>query len=205
MSSVTMDAVREAYTRRAGEYVEAVGKIEHAAMQDREHLLAWARGVDGHIIDAGCGPGQWTDYLQHEGIDIEGIDPVATFVEDARKRYPSVRYRVGQAEDLGVHDESLGGVLAWFSLIHTAPDSIEEPLAEFARCIRPGGSVLIGFFDGAAGEAFDHAVTTAYYWSADAFRERLEQVGFVVTDAHTRTDPGVRPQGAIVARRLGHE
>jgi SAM-dependent methyltransferase len=203
VSSVTVDAVREAYSRRAAEYVEVVGKIEHAAMQDREYLLAWARGVEGLIIDAGCGPGQWTNYLQHKGIDIEGIDPVATFVDGAKKRYPSARYRVGRAEDLGVHDGSLGGVLAWFSLIHTAPNLIDEPLAEFARCIKPGGSLLIGFFDGAQREAFEHAVTTAYYWSVDALTEHVARAGFVMTDARTRTDPGVRPQGVIVAKRLG--
>jgi ubiquinone/menaquinone biosynthesis C-methylase UbiE len=205
MSWAMIDAVREAYSRRASEYIEAVGKIEHAAVQDREYLLAWARGVDGHIIDVGCGPGQWTNYLQQEGIDIEGIDPVATFVDDAKNRYPSARYRVGRAEDLAVKDGSLGGVLAWFSLIHTAPDSIEEPLAEFARCIRSGGSVLIGFFEGQEGQAFEHAVTTAYYWSVDALTQHIERAGFVVANARTRTDPGVRSQGVIAARRLGQD
>jgi SAM-dependent methyltransferase len=201
VSSVTIDAVREAYSRRAGEYIEVVGKIEHAAAQDREYLLAWARGVEGLIIDAGCGPGQWTNYLQREGVDIEGIDPVALFVDDARRRYPSARYRLGRAEDLAVDQASLGGVLAWFSLIHTPPSSIDEPLAEFARCIGPGGSVLIGFFVGAESENFEHAVTTAYYWSVDGLAERIERAGFVITDGQIRTDPGVRPQGVIVAQR----
>jgi ubiquinone/menaquinone biosynthesis C-methylase UbiE len=164
-------------------------------------LLAWARGIDGRIIDVGCGPGQWTNYLQHEGIDIGGIDPVVTFVEGAKERYPAARYRVGRAEDLGVQDGSLGGVLAWFSLIHTDPDSIDQPLAEFARCMKLGGSLVIGFFDGAQREPFDHAVAPAYFWSIDALTEHIEQAGFAVTDAQTRTDPGVRPQGVIVATR----
>lgn len=198
---MSIDRVCEAYSARADEYIEAVGRIEHAAEQDREYLLAWARGIEGRVVDVGCGPGQWTEYLRREGVEIEGIDPTEAFVEDAKKRYPDGRYRAGRAEDLGVGGESLSGVLAWFSLIHTPPESIDAPLAEFARCLGPGGSLLIGFFDGPAREPFDHAVTTAYYWSLDALAERIERAGFSVTDAQTRTDPGVRPQGVIVARR----
>jgi ubiquinone/menaquinone biosynthesis C-methylase UbiE len=198
---MTIDRVSAAYSARVEEYIEVVGRIEHAAEQDRDFLIAWARGIGGRIIDVGCGPGQWTDFLRREGIDIEGVDPTAAFIADAARRYPRARYRVGRAERLGVRDESLGGVLAWFSLIHMPPETIDEPLAEFARCIAPGGGLLIGFFDGSAGEPFDHAVTTAYTWSAEALAERLEHAGFTVTEARTRVDPGVRPQGVIVARR----
>lgn len=196
-----IDQVRDAYAARSSEYIEAVGQIEHAATQDREFVLAWAQRVDGPIVDAGCGPGQWTHYLGQAGVDIEGVDPVVSFIDDARERYPSARYRVGRSEALGVQDRSLGGVLAWFSLIHTDPASIDESLVEFARCIKPGGSLMIGFFAGTAGEAFDHAVVTAYYWSVEALAERVERAGFTVTDGRTREEPGVRPQGALVARR----
>ena len=72
-------------------------------------------------------------------------------------------------------------------------------MREFARCLAPGGTVALGFFDGAAGEPFDHAITTAYYWSVDALTDRLERAGFDLTDSSTRHDPGVRPQGRIVA------
>jgi hypothetical protein len=63
-----------------------------------------------------------------------------------------------------VEDASLGGILAWFSLIHTDPDQIGAPLTEFARGTRPGGGLLIGIFEGAELAPFDHAVTTAYFW-----------------------------------------
>lgn len=196
-----IDLVRDAYSARSQEYVEVVGQIEHAATPDREFLLAWAQGVAGPLVDAGCGPGQWTNYLGQAGVDIEGVDPVASFIDDAKKRYPTARYRIGRSEALGRQNGSLGGVLAWFSLIHTHPDSIDEALVEFARCIKPGGSVLVGFFTGDQGETFDHAVITAYYWSVEALTERVERAGFTVTDTQTRHDPGLRPQGTIVARR----
>ena len=199
---MSTDRVFGAYTRRATEYIEVLGSIDRAAQQDRDYLLSWADSVDGLILDVGCGPGQWTNYLREAGVTVEGVEPVEAFVDDARVRYPQASYRVGRAEQLDVADESLGGVLAWFSLIHTPPEELEAPLVEFARCVRRGGSVALGFFEGAAGESFDHAVTTAYLWTVDALTVRLERAGFVVSDARTRQDAGVRRQGVIVACRV---
>lgn len=198
---MSFDKVREAYSARAGDYTDAVGHIEHAAPQDRDALLAWARGVAGPILDVGCGPGQWTSFLHHERIDIEGVEPVEAFLAEARARYPAVRYRPGRAEDLGVPDGTLGGILAWFSLIHTDPHAIAVPLAEFARGLREGGSLALGFFVGPDRDPFDHAITTAYTWSVDGLSSRVEQAGFTVVDAHVRADPGTRPQGLLVAER----
>ena len=199
---MTIDSVRDAYSRRAAEYVEVVGRIEHAAEADRMAILGWARSVDGPILDVGCGPGQWTSLLHEAGLDIEGSDPVEAFIEVAREEHPSARFRLGRAEDLGVPDGSLGGVLTWFSLIHTDPAEIEVPLRALARSLRVGGSLAIGFFDGQAREPFDHAVVTAYFWSVDALTEAVDCVGLTVTEARTRHDPPARPQGFLVARRI---
>ncbi|WP_420810671.1 class I SAM-dependent methyltransferase [Jiangella asiatica] len=108
---------------------------------------------------------------------------------------------MGHAHRLGVEDASLGGVLAWYSLIHTDPDQIGALLAEFARCTRPGGGMAIGFFEGPELVPFDHAVTTAYFWPIGVLSSQVERAGFAVTDTHARTDPGVRRQGTIIAQR----
>ncbi len=191
----------DAYSRRASEYVEAVGKIEHAAAEDREFVLEWARGIRGPVLDVGCGPGQWTDFLRKHGADVEGLDPSTAFVEHARRSYPLSRYRLGRAESLGVESGSLGCVLAWYSLIHTEPSEIDVALAEFARAVQPGGGLLLGFFAGARLEAFDHAITTAYYWPADALAERVERAGFTVTETQVREGPGKRPEARLCAQR----
>lgn len=193
--------VREAYTARAAEYVDLFGSIDAAAALDRDHVLGWALGVGGRIIDVGCGPGQWAGFLAGRGVDIEGVDPVPVFVDEARRRHLGIAFRVGRAERLGVADATLGGVLAWYSLIHTDPDEIGAALTEFARCIRPGGGLAIGFFEGPELEPFDHAVTTAHFWPIGLLSERVERAGFVVAETHARTDPGARRQGLIIAQR----
>lgn len=200
---MTLDgAVRDAYASRAAEYIELFGTIDAAAAIDRERVLAWAQGVRGRILDVGCGPGQWTNFLFEHGIDVEGIDPVIEFIDEARERHPGVPYRIGHANELDVETASLGGVLAWFSLIHTEPDHIDGPLNEFARCVRPGAGLAIGFCEGPELIPFDHAVTTAYFWPVDELSERVEQAGFEVTATHARDEPGTRRQGMIVATRL---
>lgn len=196
-----IESVRAAYSVKASEYVAALGNIDHAAAPDLALVEHWARSIEGPVLDVGCGPGQWTQYLASLGVDAEGIDPVPELIESAQARYPGVRYRLGRAEALGVDECALGAVLAWYSLIHTDPDRIDAALTEFARCIWPGGGLLLGFFTGLKLEPFEHAITTAYYWPIDLLAGKVESVGFTVTHAETRTDPGARRHGAILATR----
>jgi ubiquinone/menaquinone biosynthesis C-methylase UbiE len=201
---VTIERASKAYGSRAAEYTRILGNIDATAPADRELISSWARAhPDGSILDVGCGPGHWTNWLHERGIDIEGVDPAPEFVDAALRRFPGVRFRVGRAEQLDVADSSLAGILAWYSLIHLSPDRMPEVLAEFARALAPGGGLLVGFFDGARLEPFDHAITTAHYWPIDHLSFLIEQAGFAVTAHHTRVDPGTRPHGAIVARRGG--
>ncbi|MEZ5086349.1 MAG: class I SAM-dependent methyltransferase [Tessaracoccus sp.] len=198
---MTVDSVRDSYGARAGEYVAAVGSVSHVAAPDLQLIEKWALGTEGPVLDVGCGPGQWTHYLTGLGVDAEGVDPVTEFIEHARATYPYGRYRLGRAEDLGVADGALGGVLAWYSLIHTTPEGIDTPLAEFARCIRPGGGLALGFFTGATLGPFEHAVTTAYYWPINLLASKIEDAGFTVTHTESRADRPARAHGAILATR----
>jgi SAM-dependent methyltransferase len=195
-----MAEVGAAYDGRAEEYIDLFGSVDQLAQRDRDTIGAWQVGVEGCILDAGCGPGPWTEVLSRGGErDVVGVDASARFVEAARERFPRSDFRMGDLAALPYATGSVGGVLSWYSVIHTPPSDLPAIFAEFARVLSPGGSLLLGFFDGEAGTAFDHAVTTAYYWSADALEELLTPHGFVVERASARQDPGVRRQGDLVA------
>ncbi|RLP73218.1 class I SAM-dependent methyltransferase [Mycetocola tolaasinivorans] len=191
----------EAYGARSAEYVAVLGHIDATAAEDRDLLRTWARGITGEVLDVGCGPGHWTEYLRTEGVAIAGIDPVPSFVRYASERYPESRFLEGKAEHLPAADRSIGGILVWYSLIHTPPEELGAALAECARVLVPGGSLAIGFFTGPEIAPFDHAVVTAYAWPAAELAARIESAGFDVLETHERTDPGARPHGAILARR----
>lgn len=194
-----------AYDRRAAEYAELAGDIEQMAETDRELIAAWRDATHGALLDAGCGPGHWTGFLHDGGREACGVDLSARFVAAARRRFPHVVFEVASIGDLPFEDASFGGVLAWYSLIHTPPADLPGMLDELARVLAPGGGILIGFFDGDAGEPFDHAVTTAYFWSAGALSGLLAAAGFAVTSherrVRVRGEPSPRPHASVTAVR----
>lgn len=198
---MTETKVRGAYTKRALEYISLFGSVDKANEQDQRLVAHWAESVSGTVVDAGCGPGHWTAFLTALGAEAEGVDLVPAFVAHARAQFPDATFRVASLTDLGLVDGQVGGILAWYSLIHLSPEELQSALGEFGRCLGPGGTLLVGFFDGADGEAFPHVVTTAYFWSAGTMAGRLVRAGFEVVAVHTRTDPGHRPHAAMIARK----
>lgn len=206
--SVTFDETAGAYRNRAEEYTELLGSMEATAAEDRMTIRSWASEQRGLLVDVGCGPGHWTkwlDDLRREGAlpevsGIDGVEPVEAFVTGARGRAPALNIHRGVAEHLPYDDASVGGILAWYSLIHTAPARLGDALGEFARVLRPGGGLCIGFFEGSVLEPFDHAVTPAMYWPLQELATRIESAGFEIVGSGARQDPGVRRHGHLIAR-----
>ena len=191
---------RAAYSNRAAEYIEVLGTMSSVHPSDRQLVSSWAGRVDGEIIDAGCGPGHWTNFLTEQGHNARGVDQVPQFVAHARLTYPGAAFTIGSLDSLDAATGSVGGILSWYSLIHHEPDTVQVALREFSRVLEPGGSLLIGFFEGAEVEQFAHAVTPAYRWPVDALGAELNAAGFDVVESHARKAAGERPHAAIVAR-----
>ena len=193
-------AITDAYERRATDYINAVGSVETAHPMDRLMITDWARALSGPVVDAGCGPGHWTDHLRRLGLDATGVDLTPAFLRHARQSYPGITFQSGNLERLPVESHSLGGVLSWFSLIHRRPEDVPLALAEFRRVLRePGGRLLVGFFTGRELEPFDHAVVTAFRWPVDDMCQRLTEAGFTILEIHTRQLRGERPGAGIIA------
>lgn len=108
---------------------------------------------------------------------------------------------LGSIAALPLWAATVGGVLAWYSLIHTPPHALQSLLAELGRVVRADGSMLLGFVDGDPGQSFAHSVVTAYSWSVDGLQPLLAEAGFEVVEDHRRQDEGQRPHAALIARR----
>lgn len=193
--------MRLAYTERAAEYIDLLGAIKQMAPEDQNTIREWALGLTGPILDAGSGPGHWTNFLHQAGADVTGIDLVPDFVHSARLRFPDVNFSVGDLAALPQDAGSLSGILAWYSLIHFEPARLPQVLNEFARALAPGGALLVGFFPGPVLESFDHKVHTAYFWPINKLRRLVEESGFEVLEVHERHAPGQRAHAALSARR----
>lgn len=196
-----MEDVQLAYDRRSTEYAELLGSMDAVHPADRALVNYWSNDITGRMLDVGCGPGHWTGYLDQRGITAGGIDLSPRFVEHARAAFPHLAFEVGSLDAIPATSGELDGILAWYSLIHLAPARVPTALAEFARVLKPGGTLLLGFFDGPEVAAFDHAVVTAYSWPVVTLSQHLCAMGFEVKETHTRTGPGYRPHGAITALR----
>lgn len=192
---------RAAYSHRATEYIKLLGSMSSVHPSDLRIVSAWASNIQGDLIDAGCGPGHWTNFLTQQGLSARGIDQVPEFIAHARDVFPAVEFEVGSLDSLNADTESVGGVLSWYSLIHYAPDMVQLPLREFSRVLKLRGALLVGLFEGPAVEQFAHAVTPAYRWPVDALDAELDRAGFDVLESHVRKTANQRPLAIVSARR----
>ena len=200
---MTMAEIGAAYDARALEYIDLFGTIDQMPETDRDAITRWRDTTSGRLLDAGCGPGHWSAHLSQDGLrDVVGVDASADFVAAARERFPELSFSRADLASLPLEDDSVGGILAWYSLIHTPPAGLPAILKELVRVLAPGGSILIGFFDGEPGEPFDHAVHTGYRWTPDALGGLLAPHGLTVKSSSTRQDPGARRRhGDLLASR----
>jgi len=170
--------------------------------------LVHAGGSGSEVLDAGCGPGQWTELLVQLGVRACGMDLSPAMVAIASRHRPDLRYEVGSMLDLNVPDGSIAGILAHFSLIHLPPHLLPTVLAKFARAVESNGPLLIGvqIADAAGDEGwvlYDHKASPAYLWTLDALVAHLREHGFAEL-ARLRIEPlsqGKPPAGYLLARR----
>ncbi|MHC6177714.1 class I SAM-dependent methyltransferase [Glutamicibacter sp. X7] len=191
-----------AYCAIAERYSELFGDVERLAAEDRRLISFWAAECHGRILDAGCGPGHWSAWLAAQGHQTLGVDVSERFITSARQRHPELAFERADLRELSFPDGSFGAALAWYSLIHADSATLDQMLRELNRCLSPGGSLLMGFFDGPEGEPFEHAVTLAYYHRVTDLTVRLERAGFRVSHSETRQDPAVRAHAALIAQKV---
>ncbi|MFI7008642.1 class I SAM-dependent DNA methyltransferase [Streptomyces sp. NPDC050145] len=173
-----------AYDHWAEPYTELVRTEFDRLPLDRAMFAAFADTVraesGGPVVELGCGPGRLTAHLRDLGLDASGIDLSPVMIDIARRTYPDLRFEVGSMHALDLPDGSLAGAVSWYSVIHALPEDVPGYFGEFARVLRPGGHLLVGFFESEGGPVtpFDHKVTTAYRWPVDEVAHVAAEQGF---------------------------
>ena len=140
-------------------------------------------GSAARVLDVGCGPGALTDYLCTRDVDACGVDLSQAMVDIAAEAFPDRPFLQGDMRQLDVADASLDGIVSRHSTIHFEPSQLDGVYAEFARVLRPGGTLLLWFFaiENASqhGKRYDHKVATAYRCYPDAIADQLRNHGLV--------------------------
>ncbi|GAB3490330.1 class I SAM-dependent methyltransferase [Amycolatopsis cihanbeyliensis] len=207
---------RASYDALAEDYAEWIRTELAAKPLDRAVLSGFAelvREADaGPVADIGCGPGRLTAHLDGLGVPVFGIDLSPRMIAVARRLYPALRFAEGSMIALDLEDGSLGGLLAWYSIIHVPRERLPEVLAEFHRVLAPGGYLQLGFQVGDEplhrSEAAGHEISLDFHrCRPDQITELLNQAGLVPYARMVREPdadgnfPETTPQAFLLARK----
>ncbi|WP_026874459.1 class I SAM-dependent DNA methyltransferase [Jiangella gansuensis] len=211
-----LTATRAAYDTVAADYADLLRDELAGKPFDRAMLAAFAElvrsdGTARPVADVGCGPGRVTAHLDGLGLTAFGVDLSPGMIEQARRDRPGLDFTVGAMTDLAIADGALGGLVAWYSVIHTPPELLPEVFAEFARVLAPGGHLLLAFQTGnekrhiQQGYGHDGLALDAYRLSPDAVAGLLADAGTPVFATLVREPEGREPtpQAYLLARKGG--
>lgn len=98
------------------------------------------------MLDVGCGEGRFCRMLTTYGVACTGIDPTSALISRARELDDQTTYVEARGEALPFDNESFDLVVAYLSLI--GMPEINAPIAEMARVLAPGGTILIANLNG---------------------------------------------------------
>jgi SAM-dependent methyltransferase len=166
---VSYDVVAEEYAARI--YGELSGKPF-----DREWLDDFAQRTCplGPVCDLGCGPGHIAHYLQERGAQAFGLDLSFGNLRQAKRLNSGLEFVQGDMLALPFAGETLGGIAAFYSIIHLDRGQVPVALREMRRVLRPGGWLLLAFHLGT--ETLHEDELWGYAVDFDATMFTLEEV-----------------------------
>jgi SAM-dependent methyltransferase len=209
-------ATRESYDALAADHADLVSSDPTLSDKPLDRALftafaEWVRAAgNGPVADVGCGSGRITKILKDLGLEAFGVDLSPRMIELARCAYPDLRFEVGSMSALGMPDASLGGVLAYYSVIHLPWEHRPHVFTEFHRVLVPGGQLLLVFQVGDDRGRRDQ-VDSLPIPPLDWYRQQPDQVADLLAEAGFEVRVKVvrerelaaekTPQGYLLARK----
>ena len=146
------------------------------------------------ILDVGCGPGYVSTAAAERGAIPTGVDFSKEMIAIARRMFPQLQFRQGDAQDLPFDDASFDRVIANFALLHVAEP--ERAFMDANRVLKPGGRFAFTTWAKSSENPFVKLVDDAIrahanlevdlppgpphylFESEEEFRKALERAGF---------------------------
>jgi SAM-dependent methyltransferase len=150
-------AVRRSFDAIADLYVSSFASELERKPYDRALLDSFAQAVevDGPIADLGCGPGHVGAYLAKRGHWVIGCDFSVQSLLQGRRLFPTTPLVAGDLLSLPFADGSLGGAVAFYSLIYGEESQLTRCLEEIRRVLRRRGALLAAVHGGVGADHFD--------------------------------------------------
>ena len=204
---------RSSYDTDASGYAEKVRGLLGEMPYLRASLALFAElahgAGGGPVADIGCGPGYVTGHLRDLGVDAFGIDISPEMIAIARRDYPDLRFEVGTMTDLNLADNSVAGVLAFWSVIHVPDHAMPGVFEQFHRVLRPGGPLLVGFHVGDETRHTSEGYTgrpinvDSHHRPPSKIADWLRDAGFTI-EAELVIRPDEDGPGAVIFGRSHH-
>lgn len=136
------------------------------------------------VLDVGTGSGRDLARLRAAGMAAVGVDLSAGMLRNATRHGP-----VAQADmrALPWPDATVDGILSAASLLHLPADAGAETVAEFARVLRPGGTLVVSVVEGDGVRTSGDGRFFQHYRAAE-LDQLLARAGFDVYDRRSDTD-----------------
>lgn len=143
----------DAYEELAEAYNELIATKPHNAYYDRPAVLSLLPDVAGkRVLDAGCGPGAYSEILVQRGAQVVGVDASPKMVALAKKRLGE-RAQVFVADITQpipvLEDASFDQVIS--PLVLNYMDDLAPVFQQFFRLLKVGGQLVASlghpFFD----------------------------------------------------------
>jgi ubiquinone/menaquinone biosynthesis C-methylase UbiE len=135
MSNAFRDFEHAGWESVVAEYDQSFGSLTTQAIEPLLDSVGAGPGVS--LLDMATGPGYVAVAAARRGAIVIGIDFSTPMVAEAKKKYPSIDFREGDAEALPFPDGSFDAVVMNFGMLHLArPD---QAMSEARRVLRAGG------------------------------------------------------------------
>jgi SAM-dependent methyltransferase len=137
-------------------------------------------------VDVGCGLGFFSDVLSSFGLRVEGVDGREDNVTEAKRRYPSVEFRLCDAEELTAKMVGRFDLVFCYGLLYHLqnPFRVIKQLKEMTNrlllveaVIYPGSEAIMGLIDEPPGE--DQGLSYfAFYPTQECLEKMFYRAGF---------------------------
>src|SRR5438477_2134460 len=117
------------------------------------------------VLDVGAGPGYVSAAAAESGATPIGLDFSKQMVSIAKKMFPEIEFREGDAQNLPFADAIFDRVLANFALLHLADPG--RACAEACRTLKPGGRFGFTVWAEAADNPYAQLIDDAINTHAD--------------------------------------